>query len=203
MRPFALAVTIAVAGVLGLAAAPVPKVADKPALYFPTKVGTKWVYAQPRSEMTLVVTKVEAADDTTLVTVERVVGGGKSSPIHTVRVGKAGVAFTSEVGEAYTPPWVRLRLPHRAGEKWESASSRTLTQNGAVVRFHSAATDRGEEEVQVPAGTFRALRVDSEWSADGAAKQWKREWFAVGVGAVKMEWASTVCVLKSFSLGKD
>ncbi len=200
-RLFAV-VTVVV--VLGLApAAPVPKGADKPLLFFPTKVGTKWVYEQPGSDMTLVVAKVEAADGGALVTVEYVGEGGQSSPIHTVRVGKAGVAFTSEVGEAYTPPWVHLRLPHQAGDKWETASTRPLTRAGAVLRIHSAATDKGEEEVRVTAGTFRALRVDSEWSIDGAGKQWKREWFAVGVGFVKEEWAGTTRALKSFTPGRD
>jgi hypothetical protein len=184
-------------------AAPVPPGAEKPVPYFPTKVGAKWVYEQPEYQMTLLVTKVEAAEGGSLVTVENVVEGGKHIPIHKVLVTKTGVAFTEEAGEAYTPPWVHLRLPHRAGAEWDTTANRLLLANGALMTFHSAATDRGEEEVRVPAGTFRALRVDSEWSANGQGRERKKEWFAPGVGTVKIEWANTVRVLKSFTPGKD
>ena len=45
-------------------AAPVPKGAEKPPVYFATKVGTEWVYKETDGDVTLRVTAVEDKDGT-------------------------------------------------------------------------------------------------------------------------------------------
>jgi hypothetical protein len=61
----------------------------------------------------------------------------------------------------------------------------------------------GEEVVEVPAGKFTAVRVDSVYSADGEESTMSR-WFAPNVGLVKMVHGggSRTTVLKSFTPGK-
>jgi hypothetical protein len=179
--------------------APVPAhLMPKDPAYFPTAVGTVWVYTQPEYEMKLVVTKAEKAGEGTLVSVENVVAAGKTLPIHKVLVSRTGLAWAEEAGEAYTPPVGLLRLPHRPADVWRTSSKRTVAaKKPFVLTFEAEMTDCGEEEVRVPAGAFRALRVDSEVSLNGNKERVSR-WYAPGVGLVKEQRPHTVRELKSF-----
>src|SRR4051794_36149992 len=57
-------------------AAPKPKDDGKPVLYFPIRVGTKWVYDDGR-ETTLEISAVEVKGDVTIVTVDSIGSKGK------------------------------------------------------------------------------------------------------------------------------
>src|SRR5262249_30872459 len=155
-----------------------------PPVYFPTIVGTKWVYEQKEYTMTLVISKVEAVEGGAIVCVESVSEGGKTTPIHKVLVSESGLAMTEEVGEAYTPHFHLLSLPHQPALRWQSTAKR-VTAAGFDLTLGGTMTDRGEEEVQVPAGKFRALRVDADVSINGVARGGMSRWFAPGVGIVK------------------
>jgi|GEM_PF-5280401 len=51
----------------------------------------------------------------------------------------------------------------------------------------------GEEEVVTPAGTFKAVRVDTEYPKGTC---WSKVWYAPGRGAVKTEQGGREIVLK-------
>jgi hypothetical protein len=77
-----------------------------------------------------------------------------------------------------------------AGEPWGRATG--------------TAKASGPERVVVPAGTYRAVRVDMEMPyIDGRKGMAKRSyWYAPGVGRVKDVADGEVTVLKSFTPGK-
>ena len=88
-------------------------------------------------------------------------------------------------GEALEKPVPLLKMPAKVGTKWESDSGQhTVTK---------------EEEVEVPAGKFPAIRVEL---VSGASKTLL--WFAPNVGLVKMqsEGSERMLVLKEFKVGK-
>ncbi|MBX9623940.1 MAG: hypothetical protein K2X82_09010 [Gemmataceae bacterium] len=191
--PRLLAVLVVPAAVLAAApAAPVPKdrllAADS---YYPTVVGTKLVYDIGGGEETRVVTAVERVEGGTLVTTEHLQPDGTKTPHMKVRVTAKGLFLAEEVGGAYDPPWCILELPPKAGSKWDTISGGRAQVTGSM-------TAHGVEEVEVPAGTFRAARVDWELSPNNVVSYW----YAPKAGLVKMTTGGAPVVLKSFTTGK-
>lgn len=164
-------------------AAPAPKV--KPVSpYFPTAVGTKWVYVRKADDGHQVVWSKEA------VRAERLDGGvtrvtvqqkGDSDDVYDV--GRDGLVHRT------TYKWrldIRL-LPHppRAGDGWDVV---TPVQAGLVSNVGRKVCGEAEA-VTVPAGTYRAVPVrftirekDGRLLADLPTVTY---WYAPGVGEVK------------------
>lgn len=162
-------------------AAPVPRGLVTPE-YFPTKLGASWVIqvaaqepAKPKrvSEHTEVVTAVEEKDGTKLVTVARDDG----RPVARYAVSPGGVARVRQDGFTFTPPLRLLRLPSRPGDEWEWDSA--VTSPLPPARLEGRCRAFGPEWVEVPAGRFRAVRVETECS-DGTADRSQVCWYAPG-----------------------
>jgi hypothetical protein len=100
-------------------AAPVPKGASKPVLYFPTTVGAKWVYDEEDGERVYAVTAVEKRDGSDLVTVGQVGPDGKAVPKETWVVSDRGLSLLERDGQKRDPPPCYLKLPHQPGEAWD------------------------------------------------------------------------------------
>jgi hypothetical protein len=184
-------------------AAPVPREDQYPVLYFPTKVGTKWVYEDGTDEKiigerTETITEVEVKADGAIVTIGRP-DGEKVLDRRKVYVTLKGLFFNS-AGASEAPafvPW--LKLPVSEKERWTQRPLEESEINFAVV---------GAEEVSVPAGKYHAVRVERK-----KGHQKFVEWFAPKVGVVKYVLSARVSdheervaytsVLKSFTLGKD
>lgn len=69
-------------------------------------------------------------------------------------------------GDTYAPDTATFRFPLRVGEAWPSVFELTRPNAyGFKMRFERTARATGWEDVQVPAGPFRALRVeiDGPW----------------------------------------
>jgi hypothetical protein len=79
----------------------------------------------------------------------------------------------------YEPPKQYLPIPLTVGQKWEW-SGHDPTQT----RHTEKNTVTGIEEVTVPAGKFRAMKVVS-YVTGGAIPMTKTYWYAEGVGLVK------------------
>jgi hypothetical protein len=170
-------------------AAPVPKHLMKktePVLYFPTTVGSKWVYLDNgTAETTYEVASVEDKDGGKLVTVT----GGHSSPT-CWQVSSAGLFIVSMGKEVCDPPVPMLRLPLADNKAWE-----TEKRNAGQLKGLFAAS--GPEEVEVKAGKFQAIRVEMEWVGNNKLTVW----YAPGVGTVKSN-RGLHEQLKSFTPGK-
>ena len=170
---FGLAFLLVAASVSSLPAAPVPKHLMKKGdiLYFPTTVGTKWVYRDTGDvEVTYEVAEVEDKGDGKLVTVT-----GGNGPC-TWRVSPTGLFIVKMNNQDCDPPTPMLRLPLADNKKWEFQQ-----KNGAGLKGLFAAS--GSEEVEVKAGKFMAIRVETEWVGNNTPTVW----YAPGVGAVKSE----------------
>jgi len=197
----------------GIAAAgPIPSATQKPALYFPAKVGTKWEYEFDNGKrMTLTITKVQEKDGAKVVTVGEVGTGGGTTHYSTSRVSAEGL-FLAEMGRGVgnvNPPLCELKLPHKDGGRWEAGPWDDGPYRDTKWKF----TAYGPEEVKVPAGTFKAIRVESEKTFGLGPPRLYTSWYAPDVGMVKMvvhddgitggKLRDTITSLKSFTKSKD
>jgi hypothetical protein len=194
------------------ASAPVPKGAG-PADYFPTKVGTRWVYevsGDEPAEVAEEVVSVEEKDGTRVVMLRvehKSVDPATKTPVTAiwkdkVLVRKDGVfAVTWWSAE---PGLCLLRLPHARGNTWEERHP--YLDTGDTLKRTCSASD--PEEVKVPAGAYKAVRVETTHSVAGKAgaqtARFSDDWYAPGVGLVKQERrdVNRVRVLKEFTPGK-
>jgi hypothetical protein len=204
-----LAAALGLAALVPLApAAPVPKEADKPPLYFPTRLGDTRVWAWADNvasdsvEFTEVVTEVESKNGTKLITVETT-SGKKYRCTDRYSLSEKGLFRLAHDDHRYDRPWCVLKAPYRAGDKW---AVDVVNHHGVGVK--STHTIGELEWVEVPAGKFRALRVDTEHDGE-TPRLTATSWYAPNVGLVKMVPRSRAgkeegaFVLKSFTPGKD
>ena len=171
-------------------AAPVPKhlMKNRPAYYFPTTVGAKWEY---ESGTVVVVSKVEEGKGAKVVTVTY--DGQKGAPFEVVEVSAAGLVRTVSGGGKLDPPLVMLKGPVKVGDSWAMSTA----------GLEGAKTIGAVETIKVPAGTFEAVRVDSDYTFVGR-RRLNSAWYAPGVGLLKMtEDGNTIWLLKSFTPGKE
>jgi hypothetical protein len=177
-----------------------PRVKDGPVggVYCPTRLGDKWVYVVGDREQTFQVTEVEARGTETRVTVSDVTDG-RPQPFETVAVRPTGVYRVKFVGVEVEEQCV-FRLSGREGDTWK-----THLPNQAHVGGGDWTTTVGRaEEVEVPAGRFRAVRVEVTVTARNGRPVDPPEvyvsWHAPEVGLVKTTLnGTTIRVLKSFT----
>jgi hypothetical protein len=175
-----------------------PALKEKAELYYPIKKGDKLVYEFTQdgktSERSMTITASEEKDGDWIVTTEHLpidVSNGK------LRVSKKGITQIEMGGTVLDPPATFLQLPAKAGDTWEIKGVKSIpTYTSKVV---------GEEEITVPAGKFKALRIDATIPL-GDKPLTISYWHAPGVGPVKMRSVSGPTdftqVLKSFTPGK-
>jgi hypothetical protein len=182
LRPLLLA---ALAASVAYAA---PAAKGPEASWFPTKEGATLVYetrvgGQVRGTYTDVVTKVETKDGALHVTVTHDRPGAPPAAA-TVAVTAEGVFRVADNGEAREKLLPILKTPPKVGTKWEGSGGQYEVTK--------------EEEVEVPAGKFKAVRVET--TAGGRATLW----FAPAVGLVKVVSGKgdVVQILKEFKPGK-
>jgi DUF3108-like len=144
------------------------------------------------------VTAVETKGGMTVVSFAREEGG---PPLYQYGASADGVFGVSSEGEVYDRPFQVLKLPPREGEAWEVEPPATPGQPARKFKY----TTGKEEEVEVPAGKFKAVRVEVESMINGAVHR-TTHWHAPGVGMVKSvtpdKRGDRVQVLKAFTPGK-
>ena len=189
--------TVVVSGCPAILATPVPNPEEKTPLYFPIKEGTRLVYQVRSRARTETIAKVEAKGEVFRVTVER---GPNEKWKFVYEVSAKGVALVVGNGEELASPRPILKLPAKEGDKW------TAKENNVTYSY----TVGKEEEIEVPAGKFKAIPITSEIviSGPGGKKGTLKEttWFAPGTGEVKRVVKSpggneSETVLKSITLG--
>jgi hypothetical protein len=199
------------------------QVTKAPPVYFPTTKGAKLVYRYAvnvnigpgpggggnrnevyESEVREVVTAVEKRDAGTVVTLTREEEERGVTGTDTFLISDKGL-FTTGTSVAdpkrswkIAPPACLLKLPFKEGNKWEYNCP---AQAGGLVGIQATNTVHGPEEVVVPAGKYRALRVEHKGTSNGKPTA-ATFWYAPGVGLVKMETEEVVQELQSFTPGK-
>ncbi len=78
----------------------------------------------------------------------------------------------------YDPPVLRIKLPYRQGDTWQS----TTSQFGMTMStsFQSG----GIERIQTPVGSFDCIKVQSTITIPGQAPITSITWYADGIGPV-------------------
>jgi hypothetical protein len=173
-------------------AAPVPKhlmPKEEPVCY-PTRVGTRLVSKFKNQELTVVVAKVERTEDGFEVTEELEDAAGKRTHDITVVASARGLKVTRYTGKDLDPPLWWLKLPHVANNEW------TDTWYGQTRKHRTI----GWEDVEVPAGKIRAIRVERDDNSDGTSKT--TYWYAPELGCIKWSSGPNGRELTSFTLGK-
>jgi hypothetical protein len=192
--------------VLVLPAGAAPRLKDRSARgYYPMTVGDRWVtairYADGTVELTEVVTAVEKEGEGQVVSVGRENGGRVGPDVSQMMVTDKGLFRVSQLGTAFEAPYCVLRFPLTPGATWTS-EARSVVGTEAKLKY----TAVQEDDVEAPAGKFRAFRLDVELETAGKTSR-SSIWYAPRVGVVKEERKDTdsgyVKVLKSFTPGKE
>jgi hypothetical protein len=185
--------------------------------YYPLQVGATWHYRLGETKFTVHVVKHEKVGDTLCALLESKRDGKVAGSEH-LAVAADGVyrhdltsllpqdnakdaAKTAEkpVTETPKPSLLILKLPPKNGDSWkiDSKSDGKVFRGGFKV---------GEEEVEVPAGKYKAFRVSGQDLEVNSLKPNITTYYAEGVGIVKqiieVADAKAEIVLEKFEPGK-
>ena len=170
-----LACLLAILLLSGLDAAPIPKTTPKETkLYFPTTVGSKWVYQSEDGEYTEVVKDVvnKEKERCWIVSVSRVDKDGKEVPSKEWEVSEGALILTkSAVSPKKRLAWPHLLLPHNPGKQWQFLPESDSHPCVAIK----------PQRVKVPAGEFDAVGVELY----SGRQLVETKWYAIGIGLVK------------------
>jgi hypothetical protein len=197
---------VLILALVGFPVAAAPALKGKAAFYYPTKEGDKCVYeartGTSTTEYTETVTKVETKDGKLVVSVGRELKD-EVIPISKVEVSEKGLFRVASGNQDLAIPTPLLKLPAKAGDSW---TNEPAVPDGAVKRTVKYTVGK-EEEVEVPAGKFKAVQVEVEQIIEGRERTLVTTyWYAAGVGVVKSTMNAggkeRTVVLKSFTPGK-
>jgi hypothetical protein len=180
-------------------AAPVPKhsTKDDDSLCCPTRVGDRLVHTlDDGREVVEVVTKVEKTEAGTRVTFEWIEPDGSHTYDKTVVATARGFQVVEYTGQKLNPPMWDLKLPNEDSNRW----TETWKLGDQIWHLETV----GWEEVTVPAGTFRAIRVERREESDelGVVTGQTTYWYAPGIGCIKWSSGNQFRELKSFTHDK-
>lgn len=154
--------------------------------YYPTKLGTRWIYKTTAGNQTarieVRIVEKEAIGGTMCVKIEAatLVNKKERTRIQTehIHVSEKGVFRYAANSNNLTPPLQFLSFPAKKGESWNVASRSLGLELKGTFKIE-------EEEVTVPAGTFKAIvcRADN-FTSDGKILP-QTYYFASGVGLIK------------------
>jgi DUF3108-like len=188
-------------------AGPPPKALEKAAYLLADTVGDTLVIEETRptadGETTRLITRTVVAvkrSDTSLVVAVREEKEGAIPKVELYQQSDTGLFLTFRDLEVIDPPCCVARLPLRTGDTWEVNNPDVFP---TPIRFRVGK----EEEVEVPAGKFKAVRIEKDIILRDLKRIRVTEWTAPGVGAVKTrarlgDGTEVVQVLKSFTPGK-
>jgi hypothetical protein len=183
-RFVALVVLTAIVTAIGLAWGRRAAGADEPAPmdYYPLKVGNKWACKLEEgtntSKVNVQITRTEKKGDLEMVVVEAN-RDGKVLSEHLASNSKG--VFRYKIGGMELPtPVCVIQYPVKKGDAWESSTP--AGGEGVSYSFKSKTGD--VEELKVPAGTYKAVKVETDGQV-GPQKMRITTWFAPYVGPVK------------------
>ena len=174
--------------------APRPKAEDKPVPFVPTTPGDAWVVVSPKGvARSWVVAESERKEGALLVTTAEVGADGKHTRTVTYEVTEATVCRVAEDGKPLPAPDCLLKLPPKPGANWEQPM---FAPDGTRLAETAVRKVVGEEEVETPAGKFKAVRVDMEYPA---GRPWSKAWYVQGRGVVMTDFSGSAFKLQSFT----
>ena len=181
-------------------------------LYWPTSVGDTWVYritlgGKSFGEEKVVVAEVTEKDGVIILSLDQERDGERWRIKERFGVSPKGVyLFHEEESWSKTrePRDCLLRFPVKEGNSWEVVAKerRSLALTEPTLQFKV----RKEDELELPVGTLRAVRIDG-FAGEMTSPPVITRWFAPGLGIVRIvrpdkEIGDWVKELKSFTSGK-
>jgi hypothetical protein len=186
---------------------PPPKAPEKPLSFLPDTVGDTLVIEETRptadGETTRLITRtVVAAKRTDGASVVAIKEEKERAPpnVEMYQQSDSGLFLMSRDLQLFDPPCCVARLPLKAGDTWEVNDPDAFP---TPIRFRVGK----EEEIEVPAGKFKAVRIEKETILRDLKRVRVTEWTVPGMGAVKVrarlgDGTEIVHVLKSFTRAK-
>ncbi|MCY2940148.1 MAG: hypothetical protein NTV50_00590 [Planctomycetota bacterium] len=152
--------------------------------YYPLKAGNKWTYqiesdtAAKGSKLINQIAKIEKIDGVSLSRLETTAKGKVVASEH-LSITDKGIFRNRYNDEKINPPICILKFPTKKDSTWKTES-----MTGAEKLSVSCKSD--EEEIEVPAGKFKTVKVVMDAEVVGAGIIVSTTyWFAQGVGIVK------------------
>ena len=152
--------------------------------YYPLQVGTTWHYRAGESKFTIRVVRHERVGDTLCALLETTRDGKVVGSEH-LSVTDDGIYRHSlsmqaknPVQRTLKPPLLIMKFPPKKGDSWKVDSK----GDGKAFRGSFLV---GEQEITVPAGTFKTFRVASQDFEVNSLRPSITTFFADGVGMVK------------------
>jgi hypothetical protein len=173
---FSLRCLLALAVLAGLTALALCQGRQPETSYFPLQAGTKWTYRFDGMKVLVQVSHLAPAGAMAYALLETFADGTVLSR-EQVAVAEDGVYRCTLGGEKYDPPVCILKAPPQTAAKWTFESKfHGETQKGMATQ--------DQAEVTVPAGKYKAVRVQSLYKSDEQDVA-VTCWYAAGVGLVK------------------
>ena len=148
--------------------------------YYPLQAGNEWTFKVTvgGNSVTAIsrIAKIEKIDDLSLSRLEASINDKIIATEHLNQT-KEGIFRHRNNGQEITPPICLLKYPVKAGAKWEGP----ITVGKDAGKYAAEAT---EEEVEVPAGKFKALKVAIALESN-KQKINTTYWFVKDLGFVK------------------
>ena len=164
--------------ILAIGFAPAAEDAPVTTPYFPLAVGSKWFYKCGENHFRLEVVKFEKVGDTNCARVELFVND-KSQAAENIAVTKEAVVRFTFDGKKAEPAIPFLQLPVAPGKSWKLESK----VDGQLLK--GTFTSGEEDNVKVPAGTYKTATVTGADLEANGVKLNLRYYFAKDVGMVK------------------
>jgi hypothetical protein len=154
--------------------------------YSNLKVGNKWHFKSAEGqEIVWIVLGKEKKGKFECVKLE--VKTSVRSSIEWIQVTDEGEFLVAKDRYAFDPPYARLKTPARIGDKWEARTN--VTSEVEEDKERTVSYDIiGTEDVEVPAGHWTCLKVNST-IRDPQGETQRTDWRAPGLGVVKFQLA--------------
>jgi len=153
--------------------------------YYPLKAGNKWTYqiesdsvAKGSAKLINQIAKIEKIDGVSLARLETIAKGKVAATEH-LNATEKGIFRNRYNGTEVSPPICILKFPIKKGSTWK-------TESKVGDEKLSVSCKSDEDEIEVPAGKFKTVKVvmDAEVAGAGILVS-TTYWFAQGVGIVK------------------
>jgi hypothetical protein len=165
-----------------LDAKPLPKNGndEKTPNYYPIEVGNQWHFRVTVGDNSTTaistIAKTETIDGVTLSRLEATINGKIIATEHLSQTAK-GVFRYRNNGQEISPPICLLKYPAKSGTKWDGDIT-VGTEKGKY------ACEAKEENIEVAAGKFKAMRVAIKIDSQGKTVN-TTYWFVPEIGFVK------------------
>jgi hypothetical protein len=196
---------LSLAALLHLAsAAPIPPDRKNSVPKYPTAVGTKWVYTEVKRDITRVITDSKVNDDEVTIFISQVLKNGQQAQHMELFISPKGIFIQEIAGMRVQPPLCCFKSQTPPGSSWKNE---VKSEDGGT--GEDTVTMLEPEEVEVPAGKFKAYRVEHKCPFVSGMTATSTFWFVSGIGIVKevhnadKPLLKVEMVLKSFTPGKE